>query len=113
VTEAAAGDLADGHLDVAAEQDGQHHAASQARVGVHEFGEQGDERSGAFGVPDEDDRAAVVIVGQVVLKGGLDAAVRDADTARARARALVVERRPHPAYLGEPSRLLGDGGSQD
>ena len=101
-------------LHVAPQQNGGHHAPSETRRRIDLGLEQLDEHGRALRVPDEDDRPAVVVVGEVVLPGGEQAAVRDGQRRLRRLRQtghrdLAVHGGPHGAALGEAGRL-DDGG---
>ena len=69
-------------LHVAPQDDGGHHALAQARRGVDLGPQQPDQHGRALRVPDEDDRPAVVVVGQVVLPRGQQAGVGGGDDRR-------------------------------
>ena len=105
----------DGH--VPAGEDGRHGPGSELRIGVDLTGEQADQHRRSLGVADEDDRSAVIEVGQVVLPGGEDTVVGDPvrcwvvpqPLQQRRLGPLSVHRGPDPADLGE-RRGLGDGG---
>lgn len=99
--------------DVAAEQERRDEAAADRRGVVHLLLEQPDQDRRALGVADEDDPAAVVVVGEVVAESGEhapvgDEGVREGDRARVGERAqrdLAVHGRVDATYPGEAGGL--------
>ena len=91
---------------------------AQPGVRVDLAAQQTDQHGGALGVADEDDRAPVVVMRQVVLPPRQEALIRHQVGARIatqplgqrRRGALAVHRRPDPADLREPRGLRDRGG---
>ena len=114
--EAAADALPCRHLHVAAEDDRRHEPLAQRRVVVDLAADQPDQHRRTLRVADQDERPSVVLVAQVVLPAGEQAPEGDAGGGRVarqveqpRHGLLAVHRRPDPADLREPRRLLDCG----